>query len=212
MDKLITSALILPVFLSLLWAENSGAESQSEPSLVELARQAKKSSAGESGKGPIITNATIQKFQSASVSAGKQTRIIQTEETSEEADSDETEAESAATAKPDLEYWSSAYSEAQLNVKNSVYKGMVLRLKMNNLRNAVLREDDGASQGLIQSELQKTFAQIESNKGEVEAARTALGDLERKARLDGVLPGQIRNWKKDLPETEDFLTEMIPTP
>ncbi len=144
------------------------------------------------------------------MSAGKQTRMVKAAEAPSQPDADE--AESGGAGEPDLVFWSSAFSEAQLNLKNFVYKGMFLRLKMNNLRNALLREDDGATQGLIQSELQQTFAQIEANQGEVEGARAALEDLEREARLNSVLPGHIREWKKDLPELEDFLTEMIPTP
>ena len=53
---------------------------RNEHTVSELARRAKERSAGEAGKGPIITNSTIRKFRRASMSAGKQTRMVKAAE------------------------------------------------------------------------------------------------------------------------------------
>ena len=78
-------------------------------------------------------------------------------------------------------------------------RGLVLELKMNDLKNAWLREDDGATQGRIQQLLQETLQEIESNRQDVQVARQALQALQSEAQQEGLLPGTIRELVGKLP-------------
>ena len=65
---------------------------------------------------------------------------------------------------PDLlTEWQQAFAEAAGKIQLEANQGAVLQLRMNNLRNAFLRQSDGSRQARIQALLQDTLRQIETN-------------------------------------------------
>jgi hypothetical protein len=180
-------------------------ESKEKPSLVDLSRQAKSRKA-EGKPVRVITNEDLKRLQNAPVSTSSSSvKATEGEEASEAVP-----AETAGTATedqgPDVEFWKSAFAEARLNLKNAVNRGLVMQLKMNNLRNAFYREDDGTTQARIQAELAQTLEQLEANKQDVEEARDTLKTVEEEARKAGLPPGTIRELTAEIEDPETVIT------
>lgn len=189
---------MLIIFLFLLFVPTSLAaqEPKKQPSLAELARKGREQKKDSSKK--AITNADLKRFRRARITtSGTRLPSVSPEITPSEAKSKSSATESEEGEGKDHEFWKSAFSEAQLNVRNVVNRGLVLQLKMNNLRNAFFTEDDGSTQALIQSQLNQTLQEIEQNKSEATKARKALATLEREARRAGMPARVIQELTKD---------------
>jgi hypothetical protein len=178
---------------------------EEKPSLVDLSRQAK-SKRAEGKPVRVITNEDLKRLQNAPVSTSSSTVKAHETEKAGDAVSAETDGTPTEAQGPDLEFWKSAFAEGRLNLKNAVNRGLVLQLKMNNLRNAFYREDDGTTQARIQAELTQTLEQIEANKTDVEEARSALKTLEDEAKSAGVPPGKIRDLTAEVEDPETVFT------
>ncbi|MFQ5928751.1 MAG: hypothetical protein ACE5MK_03565 [Acidobacteriota bacterium] len=195
--------ILLVLFFVPTWAmAQESKETKKEPSLAELARRERERRANIKKEVPVITNATLKKLKGL-VSVSGAPAAPSEGETEAEA---ETETEPEETAEKDLGTWKAEFDEARMNLKNAVNRSMVLQLKINDLRNAYFREDDGTTQARIQQQLQETLQEIESNKQEVQAAREALQKLENEARKEGLPPGTIRELVGELPKEETIST------
>jgi hypothetical protein len=180
-------------------------EPQREPSLVDLSRQAKSKKAD--GKPVrVITNEDLKRMRNAPVSTSSSAVKAKEAESSSEEAASETEEAATEDQGPDMEFWTSAFAEGRLNLKNAVNRGLVLQLRLNNLRNAFYREDDGTTQARIQAELTQTLEQFEANKTDVDEARSALKTLEDEARKAGVPPGKLRDLTAEVEDPETIIT------
>ncbi|MDA2926096.1 hypothetical protein MYX78_02490 [Acidobacteria bacterium AH-259-G07] len=199
--------MLLVLFFVPTWAmAQESNETKKEPSLAELARRERERRANIKKEVPVITNATLKKLKGL-VSVSEAPAAPSQGETEAEAETEaETETEPEETAEKDLASRKAEFDEARMNLKNAVNRSMVLQLKINDLRNAYFREDDGTTQARIQQQLQETLQEIESNKQEVQAAREALQKLENEARKEGLQPGTIRELVGELPKEETIST------
>ncbi|MDA2929214.1 hypothetical protein MYX84_04565 [Acidobacteria bacterium AH-259-O06] len=195
--------MLLVLFFVPTWAmAQESKETKKEPSLAELARRERERRANIKKEVPVITNATLKNLKGL-VSVSEAPAAPSQGETEAET---ETETEPEQTAEKDLASRKAEFDEARMNLKNAVNRSMVLQLKINDLRNAYFREDDGTTQARIQQQLQGTLQEIESNKQEVQAAREALQKLENEARKEGLQPGTIRELVGELPKEETIST------
>ncbi|MGH9338585.1 MAG: hypothetical protein ACRD1R_03110 [Acidobacteriota bacterium] len=187
-----------------------GSAVSGQPSLVELARRTREQKAANRSPVRVITNQDLKTFENAPVSVSKSARPAPSTDVKVEDDPaaspEPTEVQGVDQNAPDLEFWKQAFAEARLNLKNAINRGLVLQLRMNNLRNAFLSEDDGSTQGAIQAELQQTLQEITQSNLEIEAAQAALATLQREAALAGLLPGQIRELTGEVEDTEAIIT------
>ncbi len=194
--------------------EQSSQDSKEKPSLVQLSRQAKARKAKQQKAPRVITNADLKTFQDAPVSMSQQKAAPGESEAESKPEGEEEAPDSTAgPSEKDLELWQGAFAEARLNLKNAVNQGLVLQLRMNNLRNAYFNEDDGTTQARIQQELEETLKQVEANKQDVAKAREELQELEKKAREAGLAAGMIRDLEGSInEEPEGIMTPETPTP
>lgn len=206
-----TETMSMRIFLVLLlllpgWALAQETK-KDQPSLAEIARKEKERRKKIDKKVPVIRNADLEKFQGRVTTGARPVAPPRDivlpgipEVPSTEAET-KTEPGAAGVTEKDMEFWKSAFGEARLNLQNAVNRHLVLQLKMNNLRNAFFREDDGSTQALIQSQLQQTLEQIEAAKLELEQAKTAIERLQTEARRSGLSPRLIGDFTGELPET-----------
>lgn len=203
------------------WAFGQQAEKKTDqtkkkeqPSLVELARKGR--AARESAKSAkVITNEDLAKMTGSKVGVSSTGAApIEEKAAKQDKESDQkssAEKEEEKDQQKDLSFWENAFSEARLNLKNAVNRGMVLQLRMNNLRNAYFSEDDGSTQARLQKELSDNMSNIEKNKLEVQKAKEALEKLQKEARDAGLSPQEIRKLTGDVPTVES-ITSLNPSP
>ncbi|MBI4456590.1 MAG: hypothetical protein HY644_11915 [Acidobacteria bacterium] len=98
----------------------------------------------------------------------------------------------AAPPLQDENYWRSAFKEARLDLKLAQNRGLVLELKVNELRNRFFTESDGSTRTLIEQELNKTLADLQTNQAEITKAEESLKKLEEAARKANVPPAWMR--------------------
>lgn len=184
-------------------AEAAKQAKRREPSLVELARQTQRNKAGSRKPVRLITNADLAKLSGAKVSTGQfSSRPAVRKTTSEEVET----ADHGIT--PDLlAEWQQAFAEAAGKIQLEANQGAVLQLRMNNLRNAFLRQSDGSRQARIQALLQDTLRQIETNKQAQAKAREALSELQSKARTAGFTQAEIAGLTGEIAEPS---AEIVP--
>ncbi|MFQ5741653.1 MAG: hypothetical protein ACE5JX_21860 [Acidobacteriota bacterium] len=178
-------------------------EPKQEPSLVELARQARQKQAKLEKQPPVLTNADLRRLQGAKVTTGTAppppTPAM---------------AEAARAGAPasgdlsgqDLEQFRAGLAEAGLNLKNTLNQGLVLQLRMNNLQNAYLSESDGSTRQHFQAQLQQTLQQISQNKRSQTQARKVLEAMQKNARASGLPLRMIKKLTGKIPKMEDILS------
>ena len=181
--------ILLVLLLTPAW---SFAQETEEPSLAEVARKERERRASMSKPVRIITNANIKSIKGLVSGSTAPTPVA--------AEGEEGEGESGSeNGERDLAAWQALFGEATLKLKTAVNRGRVLELKMNNLQNAWLRENDGVTQARIQQQLQETQQVIQDNQQEVQTARQALQALQGEAQLGGLLPGTLHEFVGELP-------------
>ena len=187
-------------------------EAAEEPSLDELSRQAKAKKARGDKPARLITNADLAKYQNAPVSSSKPSKITPVLPVSEQTEEGAAEGQAAKPSERDLEFWRAAFREARVNMQNAVRRALVLQLRITNLNNAYLSEDDGAQQSFIQSQMQETLDAIEKNKAETEKARAAIDQLLQEARAAGLDPGTISEMAGEIPEPPPSIEVPVAAP
>ena len=184
--------ILLLLLLSPAW---SLAQETEEPSLAEVARRERERRANMTEEVRVITEANLKDYEGlVSTSGNPPTAASETTELGESGSE-----ESSEDVKSTPETWQALFNEARLDLANAVNRGRVLELKMKDLQDAWLREDDGSTQGRIQQLLQETQQLIESNKRETQATRETLQALQLEAQQAGLLPAVIRDLVGELP-------------
>lgn len=193
--------IILIAVMLLLMPTWSMAQESEEISLAELARRERERRAAMGKPVRIITNANIGELRGLVSTSGAPASVA-AEGEGEEVGSEE----NSENGEGDAQDWQALFAEATLNLKNAVNRGLVLELKMNDLRNSYFSESDGTTKGRLQQLLTETQQEMVNSQGEVAAARQALGALQNEAQADGVPPGTIRDLVGDLPQAESIAT------
>lgn len=181
-------------------------DQQKPPSLAELAKRTRQKRQQSQGQTRVITNADLQSLRANVTTGSKPAAPEPSDAEAAEGASEGTDTEGLPTAPPgelteeDLEQWRAAFNEARTNLQNAVSEGLVLQLRMNNLRNSYLRQADGSTQERIQAQLSQTLEAIEQNRQQQETARRAIERLQQDARQAGLTPVQITELTGQLPE------------
>ncbi len=182
--------IVLFLLLLLLTPAWSLAQDAEAPSLAEIARRERERRAGLEQPAQIITNANLKNIRgtvsdsTAPSSAG-------------------TEGENAEGASPgsenserELAEWEALFNEATRTLQAAVSRDRVLEQRMTELNSGVVRVNPYEAGTTLEREwsqqVQDVPQMFESNRKDLETARKSLLDLQRKARLEGLLPRTIR--------------------
>lgn len=191
--------LFVLVFTGSLAAQQPQEKPAEKPSLAELARRSRERPGN--AKVRTITNADLKTLR-ANVSTSTSPQVAA--ESTGAAAAQEAPAEDAEPAgeltEEELQQWRQALEEARQAVQSAVNEDMVLQLRMNNLRNAYLRQADGSTQQRIQAELQETLNQIQQSRQRQREARAALQSLQADAKAAGLTETQIEKLTGAVPD------------
>ena len=199
--------LLLVLLLVPAWSMAQGSEETQEPSLAELARREKERRA-EMKVVPVLTNSDLRKARGL-VSTSGDPAAAQGQEGAEGQEGTEANSEAEedpASTETDPVVWESKFGEARINLKNAVNRDLVLQLKMNELRNSYLRQDNGVTQARIQHQLLETQQEIEKNSQAVRDTRSAVDTLRSEAEAEGVSPEALQDLVGGLPEDTSVFT------
>ncbi|HXK62517.1 MAG TPA: hypothetical protein PLP42_21730 [Acidobacteriota bacterium] len=180
---------LLTILLFSGWGMAQSTSSSSQPSLVELSKQARERKAKREKPARLITNADLKRFQNAPVSISKAATPA-AEQTGTEENAPEPGSEEAETAKI-LDEWRGKFREAVLDYKNAVSKSSVLQLRLNHMTNAYYAQTDDAMRAKFAAEIEQTTIDIDAGKEEIEAALKAIEDLKVEARAAGLEEAEI---------------------
>ena len=195
--------VLLVLLLVPAWSMAQGSEETQEPSLAELARREKERRAQLKAI-PILTNSDLRRARGlVSTSADPEIEVPEGEEVAEASSEAK---EDPASTETDPAVWESKFGEARINLKNAVNRDLVLQLKMNELRNSYLRQDNGVTQARIQQQLLETQQEIEKNSQAVRESRSAVDTLRSEAEADGVTTDTIQSLVGGLPEDTSIIT------
>ncbi len=170
--------LLLVLLLVPAWSLAQKNQETKAPSLAELARLERERRA-QLKEGLVITNANLKRVGGGFVS------IATGPEATEGEEGAEAEENSSEKAETDSAVWERRFSEARLDLKNTVNRDLVLQLKMNDLR----KENLGGNQARIQQQLLETQQEIEKNAKNIHSAMQALKALEGEFQQEGI-PGE----------------------
>lgn len=98
----------------------------------------------------------------------------------------------AAQREQDEQAWRQKMSDARLALERSQMYSDALQSKINALWTDFTARDDPAQRAQLELERKRALAEQERVKGEIEARKKAIDDLEEEARKAGVPPGWIR--------------------
>ncbi len=167
--------ILLLLFIAPAW---SLAQESEELSLFEVARRERERRASITVEVKILTNRDVEEM------TGLVSTAIAPEPVAAEA-GEEGEAEENS--------WEALFDEAKLDLQTAENRFLLLQIQMVYLRDQWLREDDGVTQQKVRVQLQDTQRELEINRQEIEAARAAYEELQKKAETEGLFPGEIRD-------------------
>lgn len=181
--------------------------SSKDPSLVELARQSREEREKSGDEVRVITNKDLFQMRSSRVTTSKAPPREKTAggEGGSGDESEEEAVEEGEPTGPDMEEWTQAFREARANLQGAVNQTLVLELRLNNLRNAYFRQDDGSTAEMLQSQLAKTNEELQNARRSEEEARGTLEQLEREALAAGLSPGEVRSLKGEIKKSSSIV-------
>jgi hypothetical protein len=92
----------------------------------------------------------------------------------------------------DQAYWAARMNELRTQVQRDQTYVDALQTRVNSLSADFVNRDDPAQRAVIANERQKSIAELERLKAQIEAGKKAIADLEEEARRAGVPPGWLR--------------------
>jgi hypothetical protein len=104
------------------------------------------------------------------------------------------ETEKPAEKEPvkDQAYWAARMNELRTQVQRDQTYVDALQTRVNSLSADFVNRDDPAQRSVIANERQKSIAELDRLKAQIEAGKKAIADLEEEARRAGVPPGWLR--------------------
>lgn len=94
--------------------------------------------------------------------------------------------------KDDEQAWRTKMADARLALERSQMYADALQSKINALWTDFTARDDPAQRAQLEIERKRALAEQERVKGEIEAQKKAIADLEEEARRAGIPPGWLR--------------------
>jgi hypothetical protein len=186
------------LFVTPVWslAQEPEESEEKEPSLADIARKERERRARIDKPVKVITNATLKDIKGVVSSSTASS-------SSRSASPDEGDPDPSEDRKKDALEWENLFGGARERLVSSIDQGEQLELRMTELSSGWMRVSAGDTDSTLEEEFNRQTQQIgqelEDNKQEIQAARDAIEALEREARLEGVLPGTIRQMVEDLP-------------
>ena len=168
-----TAIILLLLLIAPAW---SLAQEIEEISLVEAARRERERRASITVEVKILTNRDVEEME------GLVSAAVAPEPGAEAVEEGEAEESS----------WEVLFEEARLDLQTAESQFQVLQLQLEFLRDQWLRPPFGITQDRIQQQLQETQKGFEISRQEAEAAGAAYQELQKKAAVAGILPGEIR--------------------
>ncbi|HEY3132632.1 MAG TPA: hypothetical protein VGL91_24495 [Acidobacteriota bacterium] len=166
--------------------------SLSAQSLAELAKKERERRQKETKVPRVIRNEDLKNLGNARVTTTT-SPSVQPKAEAVVAGPGPATAETTPPPPPEEEkHWREAFKNARLQLKLTTNRGMVLELRINDLRNRLLTESDASTRSLIDQALNEAATQLEINKGEIIKAQEALQKLEDDARKANVPAGWTR--------------------
>lgn len=178
-------------------------ETQKSKSLAELAKKTRETqSQSSSGKQVrVITNKDLKKLDSNVSSSSSARSALKSGPVSEGQEGREAQDQpQPGVSSDEVEDLRKEFEEARRNLEMAVNEGLVLQLRMNNLRNAWQNRSDGATQERVFALMAETNKQIEENKQAQQEARDEIRQLQRKAASVGLTSKEITKMTGTLPE------------
>ena len=177
--------IILFLLLLLLTPAWSFAQDAEEPSLAEVARRERERRASMEEPARTITNANL-----------KDVRGKVSDSTAPSSVGTEGESRKSENGKRDLAEWEALVREATRRLEAAINRGQVLEQRVAELSNGLVRVNPAETGKTLEQEwsqqIKGTQQMLEGNRKDIEAARKSLQEIQRKAKLAGLLPGTIR--------------------
>ncbi len=195
---MIAFLVLMLLFMTPVWslAQESEETEEKEPSLADIARKERERRAKIDKPVKVITNANLKDIKGVVSSSTASS-------SSRSANPDEGDPEPSEDRKKDAMEWENLFGGARERLVSAINQGEQLELRMTELSAGWVRVSAGDTDSTLEEEFNRQTQQIgqelEDNKQEIQAARDAIEALEREARLEGVLPGTIRQLLGDLP-------------
>ena len=190
--------LLIVLFLTPAWslAQESEESQEKEPSLADLARKERERRAKLDQPAKVITNATLKDVKGV-VSSSTSSSSSRTP------DQDEEDLEPARDRKRDPVEWENLFGEARQRLVSAIDRGEFIEERLTELSAGWVRVNpdttDSTLEGEFAEQTERYKEDLEDNEQAIQAARDAIQTLEKEARLEGVLPGTIRQLLGDLP-------------
>ena len=190
--------LLIVLFMTPTWslAQDSEESQEKEPSLADLARKERERRAKMDQPAKVITNATLKDVKGV-VSSSTSSSSSRTPDQEEE-DSGPVE-----DRKRDPVEWENLFGEARQRLVSAIDRGELIEERLTELSVGWVRVNPDTTDRTLEEEFAEQTARyeqdLEDNKQAIQAARDAIQTLEKEARLEGVLPGTIRQLLGDLP-------------
>ena len=165
--------ILLLLFIAPAW---SLAQETEELSLVEVARRERDRRASITVEVKILTNRDVEEME------GLVSTAVAPEPAAEAVEEGEAEESS----------WGALFDEGRMDLQTAENRVQVLQLQLEYLRDQWLRPPFGITQERIAQQLQETQEELGISRQEIEAARAAYQELQKKAEAAGLLVGEIR--------------------
>lgn len=94
--------------------------------------------------------------------------------------------------KKDEKYWRQRITDAQDKLTRNQLLLEALQTRVNSLSTDFVNRDDPAQRAVISQDRQKTLAEMDRMKKDIEGLRKEIADIQEEARKTGVPPGWIR--------------------
>ena len=164
--------------------------------MADLARKERESRAKLDQPAKVITNATLKDVKGV-VSSSTSSSSSRTP------DQDEEDLEPARDRKRDPVEWENLFGEARQRLVSAIDRGEFIEERLTELSAGWVRVNpdttDSTLEGEFAEQTERYKEDLEDNEQAIQAARDAIQTLEKEARLEGVLPGTIRQLLGDLP-------------
>jgi len=190
---MIAFLVLMLLFLTPVWslAQESEETEKKEPSLAEIARKERQRRAQINQPVKVITNATLKDVKGL-VRSGAESSSSKT------ATQDNGDSEPSEDRKKDAMEWENLFGGARERLVSAINQGEQLEQRMTELSAGWVRVSAGDTDSTLEEEFNRQNQQI-GQELEIQAARDAIETMDREARLEGVLPGTIRQRLEGLP-------------
>jgi len=185
--------------LACLLMSGWGMAQSSQPSLVDLSKEARERKAKTIKPAKVITNADLKKYQNAPVSVSKSRPSDFEPKEGEELTPAQAEKLDAEKQKL-LDEAEQNLRTAAMDYKNAVNTSLVLSLRMNNLNNAYYAEQQESMRTSYEEQLTKTAQEIETNKADMLKTEQALETARQEAKQAGFTDEQLDKIIGEIPK------------